>query len=47
MVTLWLLSTDNLARPSGELEPLLGIIEATVTDLASRRAKDPYLGSSQ
>jgi short-chain Z-isoprenyl diphosphate synthase len=35
VVTLWLLSTDNLARPSGELEPLLGIIEATVTDLAS------------
>ena len=35
VVTLWLLSTDNLTRPSGELEPLLRIIEETVTDLAS------------
>ena len=35
VVTLWLLSTDNLARPAAELDPLLGIIEATVTDLAS------------
>ena len=24
VVTLWLLSTDNLARPAGELRPLLG-----------------------
>ena len=30
MVTLWLLSTDNLARPAAELEPLLRIIEDTV-----------------
>jgi short-chain Z-isoprenyl diphosphate synthase len=35
VVTLWLLSTDNLARPGAELEPLLRIIEETVTDLAS------------
>ena len=35
VVTLWLLSTDNLSRPSGELDPLLRIIENTVTDLAS------------
>jgi short-chain Z-isoprenyl diphosphate synthase len=35
VVTLWLLSTDNLSRPADELEPLLRIIEATVTDLAS------------
>ncbi|MFN8167481.1 MAG: isoprenyl transferase [Candidatus Nanopelagicales bacterium] len=35
VVTLWLLSTDNLARPAAELDPLLGIIETTVTDLAS------------
>lgn len=35
LVTLWLLSTDNLARPSAELDPLLQIIEAVVTDLAS------------
>ncbi|MDA0565996.1 isoprenyl transferase [Streptomonospora sp. S1-112] len=33
VVTLWLLSTDNLARPREELEPLLGIIEDTVTRL--------------
>jgi short-chain Z-isoprenyl diphosphate synthase len=38
VVTLWLLSTDNLARPEGELAPLLSIIEAVVRDLvASRR----------
>ena len=35
VVTLWLLSTDNLSRPADELEPLLRIIEATVTALAS------------
>ncbi len=34
VVTLWLLSTDNLARPQAELEPLLEIISDTVTDLA-------------
>ena len=34
VVTLWLLSTDNLSRPAGELRPLLGIIERAVTDLA-------------
>jgi short-chain Z-isoprenyl diphosphate synthase len=34
VVTLWLLSTDNLSRPREELEPLLGIIEDTVTALA-------------
>jgi short-chain Z-isoprenyl diphosphate synthase len=34
VVTLWLLSTDNLSRPATELEPLLGIIEDTVSDLA-------------
>ncbi len=33
VVTLWLLSTDNLARPSTELEPLLRIIEDTVREL--------------
>jgi short-chain Z-isoprenyl diphosphate synthase len=35
VVTLWLLSTDNLNRPPGELEPLLGIIEQAVRDLAA------------
>jgi len=34
VVTLWLLSTDNLSRPSGELDPLLRIIENLVSDLA-------------
>jgi short-chain Z-isoprenyl diphosphate synthase len=34
VVTLWLLSTDNLARPEAELAPLLRIIENVVTDLA-------------
>lgn len=34
VVTLWLLSTDNLDRPAQELTPLLGIIEDTVRDLA-------------
>jgi short-chain Z-isoprenyl diphosphate synthase len=36
VVTLWLLSTDNLARPLAELDPLLGIIEQTVVDLAAQ-----------
>ncbi|MPZ61731.1 MAG: isoprenyl transferase [Propionibacteriales bacterium] len=36
VVTLWLLSTDNLARPARELEPLLRIIERLVGDLSER-----------
>ena len=36
VVTLWLLSTDNLTRPQAELEPLLKIIEDTVQRLAER-----------
>ena len=35
LVTLWLLSTDNLSRPRAELEPLLRIIETVVVDLAA------------
>ncbi|NLU66630.1 isoprenyl transferase [Streptomyces sp. HNM0574] len=35
VVTLWMLSTDNLTRPDKELLPLLGIIEDTVRDLAA------------
>ena len=35
VVTLWLLSTDNLARPEPELAPLLRIIEGVVVDLAA------------
>ncbi|MCW2499469.1 MAG: undecaprenyl diphosphate synthase [Frankiales bacterium] len=34
VVTLWLLSTDNLARPEAELATLLRIIENVVIDLA-------------
>mgnify|MGYP002737907620 CR=1 FL=1 len=34
VVTLWLLSTDNLARPEAELAALQAIIEETVTGLA-------------
>ncbi len=41
VVTLWLLSTDNLARPSAELEPLLRIIEDTVRELVGRRLRRP------
>ena len=33
VVTLWLLSTDNLNRPAAELAPLLRIIEDVVTEL--------------
>lgn len=33
-VTVWLLSTDNLSRPAEELQPLLAIIESTVSALA-------------
>jgi short-chain Z-isoprenyl diphosphate synthase len=35
VVTLWLLSTDNLSRPPVELAGLLAIIEDTVRDLAA------------
>ncbi|HEV8056081.1 MAG TPA: isoprenyl transferase [Nocardioidaceae bacterium] len=34
VVTLWLLSTDNLGRPEPELQPLLRIIEHLVNTLA-------------
>ena len=36
VVTLWLLSTDNLNRPEDELRPLLGIIEAAVVTMSRR-----------
>ncbi|MGQ0466355.1 MAG: isoprenyl transferase [Sporichthyaceae bacterium] len=35
VVTLWLLSTDNLSRPAEELTPLLRIIERTVSELVA------------
>jgi short-chain Z-isoprenyl diphosphate synthase len=34
VVTLWLLSTDNLKRPSEELEPLLEIITGVIDELS-------------
>jgi short-chain Z-isoprenyl diphosphate synthase len=34
LVTLWMLSTDNLSRPPQELTALVQIIEQTVADLA-------------
>ncbi len=37
VVTLWLLSTDNLNRPRPELEPLLAIIGDAVDSLAEQR----------
>ena len=37
VVTLWLLSTDNLNRPKEELAPLLRIIEDVVDELAAER----------
>ena len=37
VVTLWLLSTDNLTRPADELAELMKIISNTVTELASTK----------
>ncbi|KRF13860.1 UDP pyrophosphate synthase [Nocardioides sp. Soil797] len=37
VVTLWLLSTDNLNRPPDELEPLMTIIEDAVASLADHK----------
>lgn len=37
VVTLWLLSTDNLNRPADELDPLLEIIAEAVDSLADER----------
>jgi short-chain Z-isoprenyl diphosphate synthase len=39
VVTLFLLSTDNLARPTDELEPLLGIIADVVEELSGPDAR--------
>ncbi len=46
VVTLWLLSTDNLvARPEAELEPLLEIIEDTVRQLVAERWRVKAVGA--
>ncbi|MDT7651391.1 MAG: short-chain Z-isoprenyl diphosphate synthase [Pseudonocardiales bacterium] len=39
VVTLWLLSTDNLTRPADELEPLLEIITNVVDELSGPTAR--------
>src|SRR5262249_56676449 len=46
VVTLWLLSTDNLvARPEEELELLLEIIEDTVRELVAQRWRVKPVGA--
>ncbi len=45
VVTLWLLSTDNLARPASELDPLLRIIEQTVRRLAEQQWRIKPVGA--
>ncbi|RNL82564.1 isoprenyl transferase [Halostreptopolyspora alba] len=45
VVTMWLLSTDNLTRPRDELEPLLRIIEETVTRLRNEGWKVNPMGA--
>jgi short-chain Z-isoprenyl diphosphate synthase len=46
IVTLWVLSTDNLLRPPAELASLLGVIEGMVDDLAaSGRWRVQLIGS--
>jgi short-chain Z-isoprenyl diphosphate synthase len=37
VVTLWLLSTDNLARPANEVAALMDIIESTVQGLVDQK----------
>ncbi|MGE5292813.1 MAG: isoprenyl transferase [Micromonosporaceae bacterium] len=37
VVTLWMLSTDNLTRPGKQLGPLLQVIEETVQGLVAQR----------
>src|ERR1700727_3555249 len=44
VVTLWLLSTDNLTRPQAELEPLLKIIEDTVQRLGGGHQAQNRMG---
>src|SRR5271169_2127317 len=39
VITLWLLSTENLGRPASELGPLLKIIEDTVQGLVAENCR--------
>jgi short-chain Z-isoprenyl diphosphate synthase len=45
VVTLWLLSTDNLSRAASELDPLLRIIEETVRELATHNWRINAMGA--
>jgi short-chain Z-isoprenyl diphosphate synthase len=45
VVTLWLLSTDNLSRSSSELVPLLKIIEDTVQGLVAEQCHVNPMGA--
>jgi short-chain Z-isoprenyl diphosphate synthase len=45
VVTLWLLSTENLSRPASELVPLLKIIEDTVQGLVAERCHVNPMGA--
>src|ERR1700759_4732 len=45
VVTLWLLSTDNLTREEAELGPLLAIIEDTVTGLVDEGWRGDAVGA--
>ncbi len=45
VVTLWLLSTDNLGRPAAEVEQLLEIIENTVRRLVAERWRVKVVGA--
>jgi len=45
VVTLWLLSTDNLGRPASELVPLLKIIEDTVQGLVTEQCHVNPMGA--
>jgi short-chain Z-isoprenyl diphosphate synthase len=45
VVTLWLLSTENISRPASELEPLLKVIEDTVQSLVGLECRVNPMGS--
>jgi short-chain Z-isoprenyl diphosphate synthase len=45
VVTLWLLSTENVERPASELDPLLRVIEGTVQGLVARQCRVNPMGA--
>lgn len=46
LVTVWMLSTDNLRRPADELEPLFQIITGAVTDIIESGYRVRLTGSA-